>query len=325
MKKILLPIAVLALLAGCSEQNGPETDPNPVDDVAVPISLGSGVRASTKAPIFSGDKVYAQVAGWETAKSDATVSADPAGELFNILPTWADSIEFTAQPTPQAVTWTGGSLQYYPANGDSTYMRAWHPYDKDGQLRIDDNGKVVAEFDNDGTVDVLLLKEDEKGRSYVVGNKLNGSAKQLDFEHLCTQIKFVGKAGEGMSADLLDIESITIHGASTITGVNLTDNTGIATTAGDVTVPEGAEDADEKNTFIMMIAPQTGLTLDIVANGVTYENQLITIEQDGGTADQSLKAGRAYEVTLTFVREEIKATATVTDWIQAGNSGIELD
>ncbi len=327
MKKILLPLALMAVMAGCSDKNGPvTTDPDePVTEEAVAISLGSGVKVQTKAPIVSGDMVYAQIAGWESAKDDATVSTDPAGELFNVLPTWVDSIEFTAQTTPQPVTWTGGTPQYYPADGDSTYMRAWHPYDKDGVLRTDDDGKVVAEFDNNGTVDVLLLKADDAGRSYVVGNKLNAGEKQLDFEHLSTQIKFVGVAGEGMSADILDIESITIHDAATITGVNLTDNVGIASAESDLAVPAEAESADEKNTFIMMIAPRTGLTIDIVANGVTYENQLITIEQDGGTTDQSLKAGRAYEVTLTFVREEIKATATVASWIPAGNSGIELD
>ena len=304
MKKILLPLALMAVMAGCSDKNGPvTTDPDePVTEEAVAISLGSGVKVQTKAPIVSGDMVYAQIAGWESAKDDATVSTDPAGELFNVLPTWVDSIEFTAQTTPQPVTWTGGTPQYYPADGDSTYMRAWHPYDKD-----------------------LLLKADDAGRSYVVGNKLNAGEKQLDFEHLSTQIKFVGVAGEGMSADILDIESITIHDAATITGVNLTDNVGIASAESDLAVPAEAESADEKNTFIMMIAPRTGLTIDIVANGVTYENQLITIEQDGGTTDQSLKAGRAYEVTLTFVREEIKATATVASWIPAGNSGIELD
>lgn len=161
MKKILLPILALAVLASCSKH---ESDESPSG--RVPIRLGAGVEASTKAPVVSGSSVNAGIAGWE-----ATGTVD-----YSAATAWATDITVTADPaTGQAVSWTAQPY-YNAANTIKTYMKAWYPK---GTLM-----DLAVSFTNtDGSVDALLAPT-------VNGSKDDASGKALAFAHKTTQVSF---------------------------------------------------------------------------------------------------------------------------------------
>ena len=296
MKKILLPILALAVLASCSKH---ESDESPSG--RVPIRLGAGVEASTKAHVVSGSSVNAGIAGWE-----ATGTVD-----YSAATAWATDITVTADPaTGQAVSWTAQPY-YNAANTIKTYMKAWYPK---GTLM-----DLAVSFTNtDGSVDALLAPT-------VNGSKDDASGKALAFAHKTTQVSFQVKAGAGLESGT-KIKKITLKGVQLPTGFDLTKEStdaGAVTwaTAGNLEIPNLTE-AEITTTAAsagdpVMFKPweDNSLTVDIETDKATYTAKTFT------TSDDKLGEGSAYVVTLTFSQTEIELTATIADWIAATGAG----
>ena len=307
MKKILLPLCMLAFFVSCTNDNEPGTGNAPV-----PIQVGGsiGMEATvTKAAINPDDanpaEFQAGIAGWE---SDA--AAD-----YSQAPKWKTSLTLKAYKTAQSDYKVSTGQYYNQDEAVTTYMKAWSPA---GSV----SGTTVT-FDNlDGSVDAMLA-------GIVSGNKTNeGTVHQLNFEHMTTQIKFEAKvdanlpsgtsfnvtslqlvkdAGNGVTVDVPTGFDLTKgpdeDGAVTFTSkdaITMTTNTTISSTT-DATSIDGG----------FLIKPCNKIAVKAEASGVTYDAVVVDAPAGG------FVAGTAYTVTLTFSGAQILVTATVDEWTNA--------
>ena len=303
MKKILISILAAAALAGCSksENNG---GGDPAGSAA--IVLSAGVPAATvapqgKAPIVSGSTFTAGVAGWESRSGSATYTDATA---------WTTTASITANATAQNITLTATQV-YSPDKDVKSYMKAWYPA---GTLTFG----VVTFSNADGTADPLLAAE-------VVGSKSDRTGKTLSFAHKTTQLKFVVKEGQGLSAGTT-IDKIAVKGAQLPTGFDLSTDAATFAAAADLNVPGitagaitiGTTEAGDAAGDPVMIKPMTGnrITLDIATNKAAYEDVTATID-----TDEHFVEGKAYTITLTFGQAGIDLSATVAEWTTGTGSG----
>ena len=307
MKRILILTAAAAAICACSKtevKNGTA----PKTDGPVPIEFNAGVP-STKAPITNGSSVTAGIAGWQVAQ-EGTVD-------FTAAPAWNTTIGFTANSTPQSVTWT--VQQYYPSNGDVVYMRAWYPA---GPLA---NNKVTFE-NTDGSTDAMLLNSTD---GYVSGSKTDHTGKNLPFGHCTAQIKFSVSA-DATVEDGTTLEYIRIQNTSLPVGFDLTDNSVTATspTTWEAPTTEGFDITDEgagdSPVATVMIMPMEKLVIEVGTSATDYEPAEVAITNDG-SASTELLAGTAYDITINITRNEITLTASVEEWKEAGSGEITLD
>lgn len=307
MKKILLPLCMLALFVSCTNDNEPGTGNAPV-----PIQVGGsiGMEATvTKAAINPDDanpaEFQAGIAGWES-----NAAAD-----YSQAPKWETSLTLKAYKTVHS-DYKVSTGQYYNQDEDiNTYMKAWSPA---GTL----SGTTVTFPNDNGTEDAMLA-------GIVSGNKTNeGTVHQLNFKHMTTQIKFEAKvdanlptgtsfnvtslqlvkdAGNGVTVDVPTGFDLTKgpdeDGAVTFTpkdAITMTTNTTISSTT-DATSIDGG----------FLIKPCKKIAVKAEASGVTYDAVVVDAPASG------FVAGTAYTVTLTFSGAQILVTATVDEWTNA--------
>lgn len=302
MKRTFTLLLGLSVLAGCSK----EETRNNENGILVPIELGAGVNVMSRAVITAGSDVTdAGIAGWEVEK-DGTAD-------YSAAATWNTNISTKANSTTaQAVTWR--EQKYYsPADGTTTYMKAWYPGGS-----FDASTKTVTFTNTDGSVDVLLAP-------VVSGSKINKVASPLAFEHMTSQIKFLVKKGSGLKEGTT-IESITIKDAQLPMGFDLTkaiDAEGAVTYAEAQDLTVSCNDKEITNTNAgdpvgdaVMIKPIAAKTfkIDIVTNNATYSDKTVTVTTD------AVQAGYAYDITLTFGQAGVELTATVAEWKTASGS-----
>ena len=307
MKKILLPLCMLAFFVSCTNDNEPGTGNAPV-----PIQVGGsiGMEATvTKAAINPDDtnpaEFQAGIAGWE---SDA--AAD-----YSQAPVWDTSLTLKAYKTAQS-DYKESTGQYY--NQDeavTTYMKAWYPA---GSL----NGTTVTFPNDNGTEDAMLARS-------VSGNKTDeGTVHQLNFKHMTTQIKFEAKVDANLptgtsfnvtSLQLVkdDTEGVTLN---VPTGFDLSkdpdaDEAVVFTSKDAITMPSLSSTAITTTATRVgsefLIKPCDKIAVKAVASEVTYDAVVVDAPADG------FVAGTAYTVTLTFSGAQILVTATVDEWTNA--------
>lgn len=305
MKKIHKPICLLlaaASLCACSKSESGEQLPG-----GDAIRLSAGVPSASvqsKAPINSGDKFTPAVAGWE---SSAAVS-------YTAAPTWKTTTSgITASATAQAVTLTDGQV-YNADKTVKTYMKAWYPQ---GTLT---DGKVAftadASYKGDGTDDVLLAGE-------VSGDKSDRDNKVLAFAHLTTQLKFVVKAGTGLTEGA-KLTKIELKGVEVPGGIDLATDALTGTAKETLSVPDidgslviGTTETGDAAGSPLMIVPPTGNTvkLKVTTSVAEFDDIAATID-----TDTKFEAGKAYTITLTFGQKNIELSATLAEW-SAGTGG----
>ena len=307
MKKILLPLCMLALFVSCTNDNEPGTGNAPV-----PIQVGGSIGMDatvTKAAINPDDtnpaEFQAGIAGWE---SDA--AAD-----YSQAPKWETSLTLKAYKTAQS-DYKESTGQYY--NQDeavTTYMKAWHPA---GAL----NGTTVTFPNDNGTEDAMLA-------GIVSGNKTNeGTAHQLNFSHKTTQIKFEAKVDAnlpaGTSFNVTSLQLVKDANANVTldvpTGFDLSkapdaDGAVVFTSKDAIAMsPNATVSSTTTATSIsgeFLIKPCEKIAVKAVASGVTYDAVVVDAPTGG------FVAGTAYTVTLTFSGAQILVTATVDEWTNA--------
>lgn len=311
MKKILLPLCMLALFVSCTNDNEPGAGNGPV-----PIQVGGsiGMEATvTKAAINPDDsnpeEFQAGIAGWE---------AEQNAENYTNNPTWGTTVSLKAY-TSTATGKTNGTwaeAQYYPQNENTyTYMKAWHPA---GTL----SGTTVTFTNDNGTEDAMLA-------GIVSGNKDHeGTPHELNFSHMTTQIKFEAKVDAnlpaGTSFNVTSLQLVKDDNANVTldvpTGFDLSkasdaDEAVVFTSKDAITMPSLSSTAITTTATRVgsefLIKPCDKIAVKAVANNVTYD--AVVVDAPAGV----FVAGTAYTVTLTFSGAQILVTATVDEWTEA--------
>lgn len=293
----------IAALVSCSKSENNEVAGS--GDIAG-IILNAGVPTAsalsdTKAPIVVGSTFTAGVAGWESnGAADYTQAA-----VWNTT-----TSAITVSAAAQAITLTDPQV-YDADNTIKTYMKAWYPH---GTLA----GSTVTFTNTDGSVDAMLCPA-------ISGSKNDRTGKTLAFAHKTTQLKFIVKKGEGLTAGTT-IDKITIKSAELPTGFNLATDAVNYAAAADLDVAGitpgmiviGTTPAGDAVGSPVMIKSITGntVTLDITTNHTFYSNVTATIDTDPNFVE-----GRAYTITLTFGQSGIELKTTVTDWTTGTGSG----
>ncbi|WP_321480434.1 fimbrillin family protein [uncultured Bacteroides sp.] len=321
MKKVTLFSLSLLLLAACSSDNEPQSGTNTTDPVEIKLNAGiQSVNVISRAPInndFSADFSTNFIA---LPKGTSSYPADYTG-LTALSATVAGA-------SGHAITFTPSI--YYQANGSSTKLIGWYP--NTGTFNAA-NAAVTFDADiMDGETDLMMTPQQE-------GDK-ESTFSAFNFSHLLTQIRVSAIADNATSVSGWgDISSITVLNKKqdcvlTLPGTTLTAPQSATVAFGgtstanlplvsknwstDLAISTVSLSTSSQPCGYALFAPQTYST---AGTGVKLE----VVTSVGGTRTveipQTLDAGTAYAITLTFSQAGITPTATVSTW----NTGTSVD
>lgn len=300
MKRIFTAVLALAVLAGCTKNEGkPALSGDPV-----PVTLNASLVVETKAPVDEGDRFTTAIAAWE---SDADVDYAAAANWYNTAEVSASSAGAPVVLDP--------ARTYNPDNAVKTHILAWSPASDSAP----DGGKVT--IDNPvGEVDAMVAAE-------VVGSARDYQNKVLAFIHPTTQLVFKVVADATLDAGTT-IKSITIKNARIPDGFSLAEGGAVVTYAGaaDLAVPGIAGEVIPSGGLIVgrpvMIEPFSGneMKLDVVTSGAEFNDVVVTIDEDA-----DFQPGKAYEITLTFRQTGVVLKASVAPWDYSGSGAAVIE
>ena len=211
--------------------------------------------------------------------------------------------------------------KYYPSDASKKlYFYAWSP--AASSITAGGSGSApVANYTLTGQEDILWAKDD---RGIAKDVPSQSSQPSLNFTHKLKQVKFklVKDASfeEGQT-----VSSIKITQVKTSAKLNLSDGTltfdGQADQELDYPIDTGTDDAitaegTEMHSCVMF-EPGATFTISITVGGVEYRDVTVSLG-DGGVA------GNSYLVTLTFKRNDIVPTASITDWVPGTEAGVDI-
>ena len=312
-------IVATALLCSCSKEpaesfaGGDPTSPIiPGAGVAMTVETKadlSGVVSGTAFPA-STDKVFS-VVGYKGTVAPTNNWSSPYIANVAVNSGAGSALSFATS-------------QYYPANGDKVYFYAYSPANGTYTAGSGSTAPMVS-WTITGQQDIMWAKVDQG----IAKNPVPANQPQPNFAftHLLKQVKFK-IVKDNTFEDNIKLTSLKIIGAKTVASLALNtgtlswnsatddltaynDNTGQAIT--------GTATAVGTNGSPVMFEPGTTFKVRAEAGEVTYAD--VTVTLGGSNAGQ---AGVSHEVTLTFKRNAIEPTATITDWSNgtAGNADV---
>ena len=316
MKKSLLSyyIVVAALLCSCSKE--------PVEsftggDPTSPILPGAGVAASVETRADLSGVVSGTAFPASTTKVFSVVGYSGTAAPTN----WASPyIANVAVNSGTGSALSFATPQYYPANGNKVYFYAYSPVSGTYSAGSGSTAPTVV-WTITGQQDIMAAQVTGGIAKAVTGTQ---SQPAFAFTHKLKQVKFK-VVKDASFEDNIKLTSLKIIGVKTAATLNL--NTGSVTwgsTTGDLTAYNNSTGQTITVTAAVagsavMFEPGTSFKVRAVAGGVTYAD--VTVTLSGTNAGQ---AGVGHEVTLTFKRNAIVPTATITNWTTgtAGNADI---
>lgn len=212
------------------------------------------------------------------------------------------------------------NTQYYPADAEKLYFYAYSPIvgASDYTAGTASAAPTVA-WTIDGTQDIMYAKAAEG-----IGKVSAGTTQpqpEFSFNHLLKQVRFKLVKGEGFG-DGIYASSVKITNSRTRASLNLI--TGVLTFTGsaDQSIGFSGNYAIQKSGVeigsLLCQAGETALDIEVVAAGVTYET---TVTLKSSSTDITAGgAGVSHLVTLTFIGTQIVPSATITDWVDAGET-----
>lgn len=297
MKKITIILLAAIALISCNK-NIDVVDPM-TPDLNAPILVTAGVEATTevdtKAPV-TGTSFPA------TATNIFRLTAFQGTAVpTNYTTTYFDNIQVNSSSSTLSLA----TDQYYPTNGDKVYFYAFAP---EATSVVAGNGTTapVAKYTINGTQDIMAAKH-VTGIAKAVTSQPQPA---LPFTHKLKQLNFKIMR-DGSFLDGKAVTSIIITGAKTNALLNIItgDLTWEATT-GNITVGAASTNITTTATTFgspVMIEPGASFNMTIVADGVTYTTSVSGLSDSGA-------AGKSYLITLTFKRQGIIPTSSITDW-----------
>lgn len=212
------------------------------------------------------------------------------------------------------------NTQYYPADAEKLYFYAYSPIVGAGDYTAGTASAAPAvAWTIDGTQDIMYANVVSG-----IGKVSAGTTQpqpEFSFNHLLKQVRFKLVKGEGFG-DGIYASSVKITNCRTQASLNLI--TGALTFTGnaDQSIGFSGNYAIQKSGVeigsLLCQAGETGLDIEIVAAGVTYKTS-VTLKSTS-TDITAGGAGVSHLVTLTFIGTQIVLSATITDWVDAGET-----
>ena len=340
MKKVFLSMAALALvLASCSKEEVPGTNPDEVTN-AVAIRIGQTVKGlETKAPVVNGSKVEATVLMHDAASSadwskfSAVYQNTVTSNDFNADTDRAtvSTGTFTATTGSNGNTVTLAPTLYYPSQSSTNhaFLAAVAPK---GSV----DGQTVKMAKVDGEQDVMYAPTVDFGTKPTSGS--SATAHNLEFAHKTTQLifkmKMTAASSGGEWGGTATLKSISLVDAQLPEAVNFTDGTVSWTAAAPFAIPGISNStigttAAQTGNAVMVKAGGVKVNVEISGGGKTYTyNDVVVLNS---TNNQALAAveGSSHIITLTEPDKassatEIKATATVAKWVDGAAGSADL-
>lgn len=209
--------------------------------------------------------------------------------------------------------------QYYPANGNKVYFYAYSPVSGTYTAGSGSTAPTVA-WTITGQQDIMAAQVTTGIAKAATGTQ---SQPAFAFTHKLKQVKFK-VVKDASFEDNIKLTSLKIIGAKTAATLSLsTGAVSWGSTTGDLTAYDNATGQTITATATavgtggspVMFEPGTSFKVRAVAGGVTYAD--VTVALSGTNAGQ---AGVSQEVTLTFKRQEITASASIASWTDGGNA-----
>ena len=335
MKKVLLPLFAAAMLTACSNEDMPQTagQGGEGDNVEIKMSttaLDIDVKKPFTDDISSGNPLKALVVVSETQNDYTTFYSK--GTM-----TFVNDGGSVAQPF-DADGLTG--KRTYPAGSDdkTLYVRGFYPSTWSPAANN-------ATFTVDGKTDVMATTE----YTTTKGQAKENTYPALAFNHLLTQLIIKVQADDAgtVGTEVNKIELVGVDNTdnvpTTCTYTYATNTVEFSGTAGPLAAYKtGTDDAFTSQTeklttegavvaYVLCPAitnPSSNTDYKLKVSYAGTETTVpIDLKQKGSseTAFTGSTAGYAFNVTLNFIATEIKATATVTDWLEGGETTVDVE
>ena len=319
MKKRFLSysIVVAVLLCSCSKE---PVEPFAGGDPTSPILPGAGVAATVESRADLSGVVSGTAFPASTTKVFSVVGYSGTAAPTN----WASPyIANVAVNSGTSSALSFATPQYYPANGNKVYFYAYSPVSGTYTAGSASTAPTVA-WTITGQQDIMAAQV-----TGGIAKAATGTQQQpaFAFTHKLKQVKFK-VVKDASFEDNIKLTSLKIIGVKTAATLSLsTGAVSWGSTTGDLTAYTNATGqtitatatAVGTNGSPVMFEPGASFKVRAVAGGVTYAD--VTVTLSGTNAGQ---AGVCHEVTLTFKRNAIVPTATITNWTTgtAGNVNI---
>lgn len=338
MKRLFVSMLAIAAMASCSKN---ETEPvsdagaDKVEIMAKSVTRSIETKAPFEGTIGNSSSLTARVLVSATSGNYTTTYHD--GQMtFNDNGT--TQVGFNTTPA------------YYPVDGSTLYLCGLYPADENWK-----NPTTTVDYEFDGKTDIMAAAEASSSKSQAQAQ----SYPTLAFNHLLTKLVVKVKAEDQAAIDswgnITDLVLTQAGGTTPYTKATVTLATGAAetgtafsttksdfpfytmtgTTYNEVafTSQSVALTTDAANLAYSLVAPITAtgsndFKLKIkTQKGLdpALENEVtIGLQQTAGGAFSGDTQGKSFEITLTFKATEIKAKATVTDWVKGGSASAEI-
>ena len=335
MKKVLLSMMAIAVLASCAKE---ENNPAPVDNNEITV-VSNTVSAMTKAPIKTGGLTgIARVLSTENTGNYSVLYDDR-----NQTNTY---INFAGESTEKGFVTSDGSTPaaaYYKDATSTVYLFGLYP-----STWALSGSNYECTFD--GKTDVMFAPEIGVTKSTQTAQRL------MTFNHLLTKLDVKAKLSEGTSESWGAITSMTLESAKnkvaiantslptnadTRTGFLYSGNANISfyvwETGGNYTetaISNAAmpENDTEINVAYTLCAPVNAdgntnpeYTLHIVTSKGGTHDVKINLQSDNSSNFSGSTSGYQFTIVLDFQSSEITATATVADWKTGGETEATVD
>lgn len=309
-KQLLLPLAIAALLASCSQSEVEMPEVPEVSEQPVPITLSADISASA-AP-----QSRAAVEGTAFPASTTNVFSVVAYAGTAAPSTWASPYFAATTVNSDASSKLAlTTARYYPADGtQKLYFYAYAPT----TLTL---AAEKATCTITGQEDIMAAQEAtgiSKGTSQATQTQPN-----FAFSHklMKLQFKLVKDATFQGNAAVTNITVKEIKTSAQLlinTGVlSFTDATADKTVKLDLTTNNAIDGRTLAE--VLMIEPKPTVKLSITAGGVVYPDLTVTLSgANAGTA------GMNHLITLTFKQNSIVPTASIAAWGTTGSGAGDM-
>lgn len=298
MKKIILGMLALSLLASCSRD-----EVGTKGDRVIRLNAGVGSVVTRSAPINSGF----------TADFPTGIYANNGAWLAGAGANWINNDSATvAGAAGHAISFLGGPY-YYPEDESTLNIYAFSPYGTETTAAGEGSSPVVT-IEITGQEDVMWAS--------TTGYD-GGADPTLTYAHKLTQLQFTFVAGLGFPVTgnkvvslLLKAQPDSVYmvvgtGACTFGGSADMQALSSADQLAGINITTAGTDANSP----LITAPASGATAYTIDIVVSQADSSPNITYTGIPVNVTSVAGKAHMITITFDETLVSVTAAVEDWI----------